>query len=165
VYSPAVLKSSAPASWLPICLPKFNPTGIVYSYVSFFRRDQDPPNETGSPAGDAQDGPSEDIDRNIALVCIGGSDDHETIRNWCNMAVLKLEADGTLDQAVRYISSGATEYTVGELSVPGLRHFLYKARAQVQVTSPSFEDPYDDLNEQRRFVISKGNLNHELTLI
>ena len=32
--SPA-LRSSASASWLPICLPKFNPKGFLYCYVSF----------------------------------------------------------------------------------------------------------------------------------
>ena len=48
------------------------------------------------------------------------------------------------------IAEGRSEYSVGDLSIPGLRHFLYKSRPQVQVTMPTFEDPYDDLNEKRR---------------
>lgn len=46
--------------------------------------------------------------------------------------------------------SGLTEYSVSELGIPGLRHFVYKSRAQVQVTVPMFEDPYDDIQERRR---------------
>jgi hypothetical protein len=46
--------------------------------------------------------------------------------------------------------TGATEYNVSQLGIPGLRHFVYKSRAHVQVTSPVFEDPYDDVNERRR---------------
>jgi vacuolar fusion protein MON1 len=52
------------------------------------------------------------------------------------------------------ITKGTTEYVVGDLSIPGLRHFLYKSRPQVQVTAPAYEDPYDDANERRRCVPS-----------
>ena len=41
---------------------------------------------------------------------------------------------------------------MADLSIPGLRHFLYKSRPQVQVTMPIYEDPYDDINERRRSV-------------
>lgn len=42
-------------------------------------------------------------------------------------------------------------YTVGELGIPGLRHFVYKSRAHVQVTVPVYEDPYDSQEERRRW--------------
>ena len=48
------------------------------------------------------------------------------------------------------VRSGETEYLVSELGIPGLRHFVYKSRAHVQVTFPVFEDPYDDINDRRR---------------
>lgn len=48
------------------------------------------------------------------------------------------------------MTRGETEYTVADLGVPGLRHFVYKSRPHVQVTMPLFEDPYDDPNEKRR---------------
>lgn len=54
---------------------------------------------------------------------------------------------------VAAISNGATEYAVGDLSIPGLRHFLYKSRPHVQITAPVFEEPYDDLDERRRCVL------------
>lgn len=36
VHAPAVF--DAPASWLPVCLPKFNPNGFLHVYVSFLRQ-------------------------------------------------------------------------------------------------------------------------------
>ncbi|CAE6451580.1 unnamed protein product [Rhizoctonia solani] len=38
--SAPALRSSASASWLPICLPKFNPQGFLYCYVSFLDAEQ-----------------------------------------------------------------------------------------------------------------------------
>ncbi|KAK4694121.1 vacuolar fusion protein MON1, partial [Phenoliferia sp. Uapishka_3] len=38
---------------------------------------------------------------------------------------------------------------VGELGIPGLRHFLYKSRAYVQVTSPAYEGDY--VEEENKF--------------
>ncbi|KAG8763189.1 Vacuolar fusion protein mon1, partial [Ceratobasidium sp. 423] len=42
--SAPALRSSASASWLPICLPKFNPQGFLYCYVSFLDTEQDSQN-------------------------------------------------------------------------------------------------------------------------
>jgi len=41
VHAPSIYNNSASASWLPICLPKFNSTGFVNTYVNFVRRDGD----------------------------------------------------------------------------------------------------------------------------
>lgn len=38
VQSSSSVNSSAAASWLPICLPKFNPAAFVNAYVTFLRR-------------------------------------------------------------------------------------------------------------------------------
>jgi hypothetical protein len=35
IHSPSILNSSASASWLPVCLPKFNPSGFLNVYVNF----------------------------------------------------------------------------------------------------------------------------------
>lgn len=50
------------------------------------------------------------------------------------------------------IRDGKTTYAVSDLSIPGLRHFVYKSRPHVQVTMPEYEEPYDEENEKRRFV-------------
>lgn len=38
IQSSSVVNSSASASWLPICLPKFNQAAFVNAYVTFLRR-------------------------------------------------------------------------------------------------------------------------------
>jgi hypothetical protein len=40
----------------------------------------------------------------------------------------------------------------GDLSVPGLRHFLYKSRQHVQITSPAWEGAYEEEDNRRRYV-------------
>ncbi|KAJ6585164.1 vacuolar fusion protein MON1 [Mycena capillaripes] len=127
IHAPSILNSPASASWIPVCLPKFNPAGFVNAYISFPRKD---------------DG--------IGLICISGGGDFETIRSWCDSATERMESDGTLDIIANAFRSGQTEYSVAELGIPGLRHFLYKSRAQVQITCPTFEDPYDNVDERRR---------------
>ena len=62
----------------------------------------------------------------------------------------RLENDGTLASIEKAIRNGLTEYSVSDLSIPGLRHFIYKSRSLVQITAPMFEEPYDDINERRR---------------
>lgn len=62
----------------------------------------------------------------------------------------RLENDDTLANIEKAIRNGLTEYCVADLSVPGLRHFIYKSRAHVQITLPVYEEPYDDIKERRR---------------
>ncbi|KAG6843931.1 hypothetical protein H0H87_011622 [Tephrocybe sp. NHM501043] len=64
----------------------------------------------------------------------------------------RLEKEGTLDSIVEASSSRQTQYSVADLGIPGLRHFAYKSRSQVQITAPIFEDPYDSVDEQRRLM-------------
>jgi len=61
-----------------------------------------------------------------------------------------MTADGTLNALLNAYKSKQTDYSVAELAIPGLRHFIYKARAQVQVTLPNFEDPYDQPHARKR---------------
>jgi hypothetical protein len=37
-----------------------------------------------------------------------------------------------------------TDRNAAALDCPGLRHFVYKSRQNVQITSPMWEAPYDD---------------------
>lgn len=62
----------------------------------------------------------------------------------------RLEHDGTLANIEKAVRNGLTEYSVADLSIPGLRHFIYKSRAHVQITAPIYEEPYDDIKERRR---------------
>jgi len=162
IHAPSILNSPASASWIPVCLPKFNPSGFVNAYISFPRKDDGLEAEQQTPS-DVVDDLENSVttimkpryaqhaqDSGIGLICISGGGDFETIRNWCDSATEKMESEGTLDSIANAFRSGQTEYSVAELGIPGLRHFLYKSRAQVQITCPTFEDPYDDVDERRR---------------
>ncbi|KAI0712079.1 trafficking protein Mon1-domain-containing protein [Earliella scabrosa] len=175
IHSPSILNSSAAASWLPVCLPKFNSSAFVNAYVMFLPRNDSPdvppakpPSEAETesttsnqeeqapedsvstrslPAGIATDRPPE-----IGLVCVSGSADFEAVRGWCDTVSNRLAKDGLLKTLSHAIAHGETEYSVSNLGVPGLRHFVYKSRSHVQVTMPTFEDPYDKPNEKRRLL-------------
>jgi hypothetical protein len=68
----------------------------------------------------------------------------------------RLSTEGTVDAIRKSILSGAIEYSCSGLGIPGLWHFVYKSRSHVQVTAPTFEEPYDDLHERRRCVFRFG---------
>ncbi|KAJ6508533.1 vacuolar fusion protein MON1 [Mycena sanguinolenta] len=154
IHAPSILDSPASASWIPVCLPKFNPTGFVNAYISFPRKDDGLEAEQqaleNSVATLRPRYSQHTLDSGIGLICISGSGDFETIRNWCDSATEKMESEGTLDLIASAFRLGQTEYSVAELGIPGLRHFLFKSRSQVQITCPTFEDPYDDVDERRR---------------
>lgn len=174
IHSPSIINSAAAASWLPICLPKFNPSAFVNAYVSFLRRTEDDALQTptlgpvadgaASPPLPPHTGTSDDtrsestvekgkgVTLEVGLIVVSGLADFEAVRGWCATASEKLESEGMLKSLVHAITKGTTEYSVGDLSIPGLRHFLYKSRSQVQVTAPKYEEPYDDANECRRLV-------------
>lgn len=61
-----------------------------------------------------------------------------------------MNSDGTLTALVNAYQSKQTEYSVSGLGIPGLRHFVYKSRIQVQITQPIFEDPYDQPEARKR---------------
>ncbi|KAI0354891.1 DUF254-domain-containing protein [Trametes cingulata] len=177
IHSPSILNSSAAASWLPVCLPKFNPSAFVNAYVMFLPRadGQDTPRIPPSPqesadpladtaipesqqSDDASSGQSLPIgvssnrSAEIGLVCVSGNADFEAVRGWCETVSQRLAKDGLLKTLSNAISQGETEYSVSTLGVPGLRHFVYKSRSHVQITMPLFEEPYDGLDEKRRLI-------------
>lgn len=134
ILSSSSLRTSE--SWLPVCLPRYNATGFLHAYVSF-------------PA------PS------LGLVFVSG--DREgffALREWGESITETLKASSEAWTALTGESvtdAGNTEadaegpkYSLGDLAVPGLRHFLYKHRAYVQVTMPAWEDDYLDEANRRR---------------
>ena len=47
-------------------------------------------------------------------------------------------------------SLARTRYRIGDVGIPDLRHFLYKAKSTAQYTSPEFEAPYQTEEDQAR---------------
>ncbi|CCM03516.1 uncharacterized protein FIBRA_05650 [Fibroporia radiculosa] len=171
IHAPSILNSSASASWLPVCLPKFNSAAFVNAYVMFLGRDavtstapKSPRNNTESDIVVDESQPTDAIAESrepsildkpvpeIGLVCVSGSADFEAVRKWCDTIDSRLTQDGLLRALTNAMKRGETDYSVADLGVPGLRHFVYKSRSHVQVTMPLFEDPYDQPNEKRRLI-------------
>jgi len=88
----------------------------------------------------------------LALVCISGGGEFDAIRGWCDSIAQRLDKEGILDAIAVASDSNQTEYSVANLGIPGLRHFVYKSRSIVQITAPIFEDPYDEVEDKRRLI-------------
>ncbi len=102
IHSPSILNNSAAASWLPVCLPKFNAAAFVNAYVMFLphgdvpNTPQDLPSE-GEAESTAASAESDDAastqsqptgiaaDRRaeVGLICVSGNADFEAVRAWC----------------------------------------------------------------------------------
>jgi len=108
IHSPSIYNSPASASWIPVCLPRFNPSGFVNAYISFLRKDDtvnpqepltfapidSPDSETSSSPSTERDNASQRSDpqeglneSGIALVCINVGGELELIRTWCDSVI------------------------------------------------------------------------------
>lgn len=100
IHSPSILNSPASASWIPVCLPKFNPSGFVNAYISFLRKDDEQKAGEASLMTRSSEETQEETptvnnirpkpwlprpeDSGIALICISGGGEFDTIRGWCD---------------------------------------------------------------------------------
>lgn len=134
IGSPAVKGNSA--SWLPICLPKFNSNGLLHTYASYLQLHTAPP-QGGREGEEASQISHEVATPSICLAIVSASADFESVREWADVAAKKLNDGESLKHLVR--AARKSSYSVDELGIPGLRHFFYKSRPNVQVTSPDFE--------------------------
>ncbi|KAG9122804.1 Vacuolar fusion protein mon1 [Ceratobasidium sp. 392] len=123
--SPA-LRSSSSASWLPICLPKFNPKGFLYCYVSFL--------DSGNAGQSLEPGSSPGIGLAIVTPDRDGFEKIRSLADGAEAALAKANIPKLLLQAAQ-----SSPYTVSELGITGLLHFVYKSRTLVQVTHPQWD--------------------------
>lgn len=121
-------------TWLPICFPKFNPSGFVHAYISYVLED-------------------------VGLVFVSADREaFEDLRVWKDMVLEKLEQDKTLSRIQEAIP--LHPYTISSVGCPGLRHFIYKSRQHVQITQPIWEAPYEDgSTNQKRLVTTYQKLH------
>ncbi|KAG8899145.1 Vacuolar fusion protein mon1 [Tulasnella sp. 403] len=174
--------SSTPdtSSWLPICLPKFNANGFLHAYVHFLNDptpmtssptevEKELPNEAPeSPVGTVSlDEPSPDTASIITTgtatsatvtsgpkvglaIVTADRDGFEKLRNWAAKAISNLTSSKLLDSV--FTAAKNKELLTSGLGIPGLRHFVYKSRTNVQLITPTWEEPYADIDEQRRLI-------------
>ncbi|GAA6059183.1 hypothetical protein JCM10212_005528 [Sporobolomyces blumeae] len=169
-------------SWLPICLPRFNPKGFLHAYVSFFpshstRQPLPTSSEPSLPPGPVSAGSGGGIglvllstDRDAFL---GVKDAAEGIKE----ALTGSAGDGSIGRSGGATKGGRAagglvheiekarsvqEYSLGELAIPGLRHFVYKSRSLVQTTRPAWEGDYVPLAARHRLVTLYQHLSDTL---
>ena len=105
IHAPSIYTSPAPASWVPICLPKYNPQHFAHAYISFLCRQEDrgPADQPTAPVTEPYI-PDESRDQmleadnnrvarkvelpvpNVVLVCISLGADMDSVRGWSNAA-------------------------------------------------------------------------------
>ncbi|KAI9846885.1 MAG: Vacuolar fusion protein mon1 [Sclerophora amabilis] len=151
------VKAGGGESWIPLCLPGFNKKGYLYMYVSFLNADdalkQDGPNNDNNNNDDDDDVHNRDTstaptparpsnnsspDDQIAIVLISGDkESFYELRQMRDDLVSALRFNQSLARIQTAVHAGRPTPT--DL-VPGtvIRHFLYKSRANVQFTMPTF---------------------------
>ncbi|EDO00110.1 hypothetical protein SS1G_02970 [Sclerotinia sclerotiorum 1980 UF-70] len=132
-------------NWIPLCLPGFNNRGYLYMYVSFLSVEKG--ERVKNNNSENKKGKTED---EVAVLLI--SADKESffeLKQMRDDVVDQLEKNGSMNIIKAAVRQGRPKTTD---IVPGtpLRHFLYKSRANVQFTMPSFDPYYNTLVNRRR---------------
>ncbi|KAJ8059220.1 hypothetical protein OCU04_012190 [Sclerotinia nivalis] len=141
-------------NWIPLCLPGFNNRGYLYMYVSFLSVEEGQRIKNNNPEN--KKGKTED---EVAVLLI--SADKESffeLKQMRDDVVNQLEKNGSMNIIKAAVRQGRPKTTD---IVPGtpLRHFLYKSRANVQFTMPSFDPYYNTLVNRRRLMNRYQNLH------
>ncbi|KAM8930898.1 vacuolar fusion protein MON1 homolog A [Pelodytes ibericus] len=115
-------------AWTPVCLPKFNPSGFFHAHISYLSHDPE-----------------------LCLLLISTDREDFFTASDCKKKILeRLEKRGSwglLQDALR-----SPLYDVANVTIPDLRHFLYKSKSSGLFTSPAMDAPYDTDEERKRLL-------------
>lgn len=114
--------------WTPICLPKFNTAGFFHAHISYL--------EPGSQ---------------LCLILV--STDREDFFNMsdCKQRFMERLSRRSAYQALKE-ALRCPSYSVAQVGIPELRHFLYKSKSSGLYTSPEFPPVYQSDEEQERLM-------------
>ncbi|EKD19224.1 Vacuolar fusion protein mon-1 [Drepanopeziza brunnea f. sp. 'multigermtubi' MB_m1] len=158
LFEAGSVKAGGGENWIPVCLPGFNNRGYLYMYVSFLSAldekgtaSEERPSITSTSSSSRED--------EIAVLLI--SADKESffeLKQMRDDVVAQLYSNGSMEIIRTAVSQGRPSTTD---IVPGtsLRHFLYKSRANVQFTMPSFSPHFDTLLARRKLMTLYHNLH------
>ncbi|KAF9153274.1 Vacuolar fusion protein mon1b [Linnemannia schmuckeri] len=126
-------------SWTPICLPKFNNKSFLHAYICY-------------------------IAKKVCMLLISpDKDSFFEMSNVKQKVVEGLEAGGMLAALENYAAAGTRGgFSVGDTGIPGLRHFLYKSRTNVQFTMPELTEPYATTSARKRLLRQYQNMNERM---
>jgi len=139
LFEASSVKAGGGENWIPLCLPGFNNRGYLYMYVSFLSAREDEVSTGGSSREDE-----------VAVLLISAEkESFYELKQMRDDVVGQLEKNGSMHIIKTAVRKGRPSTTD---IVPGaqLRHFLYKSRANVQFTMPSFSPYFSSLLARRR---------------
>ncbi|KAF7895691.1 uncharacterized protein EAF01_009653 [Botrytis porri] len=141
-------------NWIPLCLPGFNNRGYLYMYVSFLSV------ENGKTVKDnvSENKKGRTEDEVAVLLISADKESFFELKQMRDEVVYQLKKNGSMNIIKAAVRQGRPKTTD---IVPGtpLRHFLYKSRANVQFTMPSFDPYYNNLVSRRRLMNRYQNLH------
>ena len=147
LFEAGSVKAGGGENWIPLCLPGFNNRGYLYMYVSFLSVLDESKEGDERPSTANSRGSKED---EIAILLI--SADKESFYDLKQMrdeVVNQLEKNGSMKIIKSAVREGRPS-TTNIVPETQLRHFLYKSRANVQFTMPSFSSHFSSLLSRRR---------------
>ncbi|OBZ91522.1 Vacuolar fusion protein MON1 A [Choanephora cucurbitarum] len=112
-------------SWTPLCLPKFNSKGFLHAYICY-------------------------IEKGISIVVIStDKNNFFEISEWKSSMVESLQKTGVLKHIKE---ANEKSYSVEDIQVPSLIHFMYKSKVHVQFTTPGLSNIYtNEIDKKRLF--------------
>lgn len=115
-------------AWTPICLPKFNSSGFFHAHISYLEQEMD-----------------------LCLLLVSTDrEDFFTVSDCKRRFQERLRRRGVqhaLHEALR-----TPFYSVTQVGIPDLRHFIYKSKSSGLFTSPEIEAPYVQEEEKERLL-------------
>lgn len=157
LFEAGSVKAGGGENWIPLCLPGFNNRGYLYMYVSFLSalESNDGLEEEERPSTARSTSKEDEI---AVLLISAEKESFFELQKMRDEVVNQLEKNGSMEiikTAVRQGRPSTTEIMPGTQ----LRHFLYKSRANVQFTMPSFTPHFNTLLARRRLMTLYSNLH------
>lgn len=113
-------------SWSPVCLPKFDSRAYLHAHISYL-----------------------DESCQICLVLLSVDKDmFYTLSECKNKIQEKLMRHGYIETI--HESLKKKFFRVSDVGIPGILHFLYKAKSLGQFTEPAYDTPYSSTEERER---------------
>ncbi|KAL8703757.1 MAG: hypothetical protein Q9201_003055 [Fulgogasparrea decipioides] len=144
------VKAGGGENWIPLCLPGFNKNGYLYMYVSFI--------DGQKPENAEESKKSSRYDEVAVLLISANKESFYDLQSMRDAVVEELENNGSMALIKAAIQKGrfaATDIVPGTV----LRHFIYKSRANVQFTMPSYEPYFTTLLARRKLLSLYHNLH------
>lgn len=121
--------------WTPVCLPKFNTAGFFHAHISYLE-----------PASQ------------LCLILVSTDrEDFFTMSDCKRRFVDRLSKRGAYQALKEALKSPS--YSVEQVGIPELRHFLYKSKSSGLYTSPEFPEVYRSDEEQERLMFLYQDLH------